>query len=769
MVAVATLLALALALTAAPPAAPQAFATGGGDAFAELLHCTDVVAPASHNFALLPRPNGVHVASVRAAVRLLEQTASTTLELELRNEGGQPAEAIVLLPVPDDAAVSAFELEGSAAEATARVVARDEARRIYDEIVRRLKDPGLLEFAGHAMVKSSVFPIPAHGVQRVRLCYEHLLERDGARIDYVLARSESLAAQVPWTIDVSVHSRAGVAMLYSPSHELDVARVDGSSMTARLAASARLNPGSFRLSYLTQQKELTASLFAYPDPRVGGGYFLLMAGMPARSDGDRAQVRRELTVVLDRSGSMAGSKWDQARAAALQAIEGLVDGESFNLIDYSTTVALFAAAPVVKDASSSAQARGYLASLRPNGGTNIHDALVEALRQPHVEGTLPLVLFLTDGLPTVRSTSEVTLRELVVNGNVHQRRIFTFGVGADVNAPLLDRIADVTRASTTYVLPGEDVELAVAKVWKKLYGPLLSDVRLDTLAPDGSLDPRRIRELAPMSLPDQFEGDSLIVLGQYVGEAPLAFQVSGRHLGKPSTFRFTLDLARATTRNAFVPRLWATRRIAFLVDQVRELGSAERSPFLAPPVGNDPRLVELTEEILRLSTEFGVLTEYTAFLATDGADLRSWSQLTEQCNATLAGRAMNERSGFGAVAQGSNFNDRKSKSTVDLRNGFVDVAAGNDKLARVEIATVQQVGDRAFFCNQGQWVDSKIIGLPALPAAAEPLPLVELGSPAWHTLVDELVADGRAALLTLRGDVVLDHRGRRLLVRLGGE
>lgn len=787
------LLALLLALAWAPStafalahaAAPQV-AVGAGDPFADLARVTDIVAPATRSFALAPRPAGVAIVGVRAFVKLQEQTASTTLELELMNHGATPAEAIVLLPVPDGAAISAFAIEGQSREATAQLLPRAEARRLYDEIVRRLRDPGLLEFAGHSAVKSSVFPVPAHGTQRVRLTYDHLLEREGARIDYVLPRSESLSTRTPWSIDVSVKSRAGVALLYSPSHELETVRLAPDAMTARLAERSRLSPGALRLSYLVQEEELSASLFAYPDPRVGGGYFLLMAGLPEPDAAARSRLRRELTVVLDRSGSMAGAKWDQARAAALQAIEGLADGESFNLIDYSTSVALFAAAPVTNGPTTRQQARAYLDALRPNGGTNIHDALVEALRQPHVEGTLPLVLFLTDGLPTVRATSEAVLREVVERGNPHQRRIFTFGVGADVNAPLLDRIADATRASTTYVLPGEEVELAVAKVCQKLWGPLLADVGLATLAPDGSPDPRRMRERTPATLPDLFAGESLIVLGQYVGEAPLCFEVTGRQLGAQRRFRFTLDVARATTRNAFVPRLFATRRIAYLVDQVRALGVDVGTPG-GLPLSADPvraaALRELTDEILRLSTEFGVLTEYTAFLATDGADFGSWSQLTEACHLNLEGRAIAQRSGFGAVAQGWNYNDRKAKANVDPRNGFLDLAAG-DQLAHVEIATVQQVGEGAFFCNRGQWVDSKLIHAAATPAAAPfgaPLgapvtaPLydgpvatvIELGSAEWSTLVDELLVDGRGALLTIRGEVLLDHRGRRLRLRLG--
>jgi Ca-activated chloride channel family protein len=733
----------------------------------DLDRCSHVIVPQSRSFVMRPHWPGVSIAAVRAHVKLLEETASTSLEIELVNEGPQQAEAVVLLPVPGDAAVSSFAFDGPAPEPTAQLLPRDEARRVYDEIVNRLRDPALLEFAGFNLVRSSVFPVPPHGRQRVRLTYEHLLPRDGQRIDYVLPRSESLASAIPWDVTAEVRSRAPISMVYSPSHDLVTTRVDAHLFKVRVSESARANPGPFRLSWLRETGELSASLFAYPDPKIGGGYFLLMAGLPATTAEDRKAIAREVTIVFDRSGSMAGVKMAQARAAALQVVEGLAEGEWFNVIDYSTTVSMFAPAPVKKSRETTLQARAYLESLRPNGGTNIYDALSEALRQPRADGALPIVLFLTDGIPTVRNTSEVALRELVEQGNEHGRRFFTFGVGADVNAPLLDRIADVTRASTTYVLPGEDVEVKVAQVYRQLYGPVLSDVKVETLAADGTPDTRRVRDLIPAHIPDRFDGDSVILLGQYTGAAPLSFRVAGDFLGRPRDFRFQFGLDGATTRNAFVPRLWATRRIAYLVDQVRELGAATTlNPIGAPSlVQNDPRFKELTDEILRLSIEFGVLTEYTSFLATEGTNLGRWDTLALACGDNLESKAVRMRSGAEGVAQGLNFNNRKLQESVDYRNPFFD-----EKLARVEIATVQQVCDRAFFQNQGQWIDGRLIPRSdSAPAPLAPDEVIELGTDAHRKLVDELVSEGRQGVIALRGDILLEHRGRRVLVRNGTE
>jgi Ca-activated chloride channel family protein len=373
---------------------------------------------------------------------------------------------------------------------------------------------------------------------------------------------------------------------------------------------------------LAERDPVAASLFAYPDPKVKGGYFLLVASLPRVN----VRARREVTVVIDRSGSMAGPKMDQARAAALQIVEGLGDGEAFNLVDFGNQVSLFAERPVARDKGTLLRARAYLDALRPIGGTNTHDALVEALRQPHAEGLVPVVFFLTDGLPTVGQTAEPSIRALVDVGNPHRRRVFTFGVGDDVNAPLLDRLAEASRATAAYVRPGEDIEEAVGRAFERFKGPVLASARLTDAA--GS-----IAEMVPATLPDLFADDQLVVLGQYRGEGPLSLSLDGEFQGAPRSLRFTFDLDGATTRNAFVPRLWAARKIAFLVDRVRQAGTP------------DPKTIE---EIVRLSAEWGILSEYTAFFAREGTDLSDWDAINFRVMTELAEKAVKERCGAGA-------------------------------------------------------------------------------------------------------------------------
>jgi len=173
----------------------------------------------------------------------------------------------------------------------------------------------------------------------------------------------------------------------------------------------------------------------------------------------------------------------------------------------------FAARPVRKSVETDREVGKFLGELNARGGTNIHDALLEALRPARAEGTLPIVLFMTDGLATIGQTSESAIRDLTRQHNPHRKRIFSFGVGVDVNTPLLEKMASKNRSFTTFILPDEAVEMKVARVFDRLKGPVMADTEL-TIGGDG---PRRASALISDQLPDLYEGDQIVLIdGQSV-------------------------------------------------------------------------------------------------------------------------------------------------------------------------------------------------------------------------------------------------------------
>ena len=751
------------------------------------------------------RPDRVHIGPVKmtavdASIRITGQVGATTMRITLANSASMIQEAQLLIPVPEGAVVKSFVLEGLGEDGIARVLPADEARRIYNGIVRRSRDPGLLEFAGYNLIRSSVFPIPPNGEQSVSLTYEQVLPADSDRVDYVLPRSESLEQPgVAWSFSLVIRSTRPISTVYSPSHDLVTERVSQTHVRVSVpAGSAQNDIGPLLISYLLERPAggVAATLLTYPDATVGdgqGGYFLLLAGLPAERPANVEPVKREVIVVIDRSGSMRGEKIAQAVEAALQVIEGLDDGEAFNIIDYSNSVEMFAESPVIKSRESIAEARTYLAAIKANGGTALHDAIVEALRQGHHEGMLPMVLFLTDGLPTVGERSEVAIREAAKAANKHNRRVFTFGVGYDVNAPLLTTIARQSRATSTFVLPEEDVEVKVGQVFRKLSGPVLSEPTLTVIGADGATTTRAVRDLMPGNLPDLFEGDQLILLGQYMQDEPLKLRLSGDYFGRDRTFEFSFGMDKATTRNSFVPRLWASRKIAAMVDEIRAMGAdGSAALYGAPRPTEDPRFKELVDEIITLSMKWGILTEYTSFLAVepgmvaggggmetflglralDRADVLGGVALSPSDASTferqarvresLRNRALEERSGGGAVAQSLNSVGRSVQLKMNKSNAFYD-----EDMNMVSNTLVKQINADTFYNFGGGWIDAKVVeSIKDKGEETEPDETIEFDTEAFYVLLDTLVKQHRQAVLAMGGDVYLSLNGKNILVKL---
>lgn len=738
----------------------------------------NIVVPQSRVIVHPGHSQPVSIREVGANVAIKEQVATTTLTIVLANPSGQQQEAQIILPVPDGSTVRAFEMEGMPNEGQAQILSREEARRIYESIVRSMRDPGLVEFAGLNLIKTSVFPVAAGGTQKIRLTYEQVLVADGNRVDYVLPRTESLERSgISWSMKVEIASKRPISTFYSPSHELVVERKGPGAAT--IAVTSAGDPGSFRLSYITEAKAdqgVSASMMAYPDSKVAadGGYMLLIAGVP-ELPADRPKVKREVTVVIDRSGSMRGEKIEQAKSAALQVIEALEDGEMFNIIDYSDSIASFSDKPQVKNAETIVKAREYIGNIRAVGGTNIHDALVEALRQQPIgdaASTMPLVLFLTDGLPTVGERREVAIREAAAKANTHKRRIFTFGVGVDVNAPLLSALAQTSRATSTFVLPSEDVEVKVGQVFKRLSGPVLAEPRLIVMGDDGTSAPAgALREILPGTLPDLFDGDQLVLLSQYTSSKPLRLAIEGNYLGKPRRFEFSFEFDSASTSNSFVPRLWASRKIAVLIDSIRQAtADAGLSTSSSSVIASDPKMKELVDEIVRLSTEFGILTEYTAFLAAEsgamaglpasGFEMRDGDSfqlspsssiqyrysVQQQAAESLEKRAAGDRAGAGGVNQSINLGAQAAQSKLNTRNEYVDA-----ELNSVQTASIKQVADQTLYCRDGVWMDANIYNVKDTLTSRT----IEFASDDYFTLVSKLAKEGRQGMLAERADCLL--------------
>jgi len=706
----------------------------------------------------------IQIKALEAEVDILEAVAQTEILVRLYNPSARSQEVVLLLPVPENAAIKSFEFMGKSISPNVELLPASQAKEEYNSIVSKLKDPALLEFAGYSLIKSSLFPIPAGGEQAIRINYEQVLPYNGGVMEYLLPRTQRLSeSSIPFRLKAKVSYSSPLCAIYSPTHSIKTEKKGPYVINVELKQTGNMEPGSFLMTILPEKGDLSAALMAYPDPGQKGGYFLLFAGLPGSlKHKEKSGLKREVMLILDKSGSMEGKKIEQAKAALLQVVQSLDDGEAFNIITYSNIIERFSLNSVIKSTKTEADARAYISAIQANGGTNLHDAVNEAMLSQPIEGLHPVAILLSDGLPTVGETSEFKIRDACKAANKFKRRIFTFGVGFDVNVPLLDKLAESSKGSMCCVLPSENVESKVSLLFDKLEGPTFTSPILKTLDEQGAITTRAVCDLLPQNTPDMYMGDRLVIMGRYQNRDSLRFRLEGDYLGQARAFEFNFNLSNASRKNSFVPRLWASRMIALLLDELRQKGPVAISSLnvlsstLPSPV-TDPETKELVDEIVRLSLKFGILTEYTSFLALEGSDLSDNDALVVKANGNIIISGNNVRSGNHAVSQQENFKAQRNQTFLNNCNAFYD-----KNMDRVEVTTIQQVADLAFFRRNKQWVDSRVI---KTSKKITPHEVVKFGSDRFKEIFKKLVQANRQAAASLGNDTIFELDGKVIQVK----
>lgn len=711
-----------------------------------------------------PVATDLTVKRIDVDVTIEKQTAHTRMQMEIRNGGNTPALTEIVVPVPAEAKQSTFRIldrgQKNLAAKQAQLMTLSEATRFNRRYAVNQKDTAVLEFLGVPLARTGRFSIPAASTRSVEVRFDHKLKSTGPRVDYVLPRTELMNEQTPWSVSCKIVHDQPVCTTYSPSHPITTTSPKPGETLVRTTAAAAKQPGTFRCSFLKEVGDVSGSIYTCPSSgKPDEGYFLLLAGVK-QPPADAATIPREVTLCLDRSGSMQGTKIEQVRRAATEVLKSLDEREAFNVITYNGQVDRFRENPVKNTPQNQKDAVDYIDRMQPRGGTNLYDALDQSVSQKPTPGALPIVLFLTDGLPTVGNTAENDITRLVEQSNTHDRRVYTFGVGVDVNAPLLKQVAEESRAAPTFILPKENVEEKVSKTFRQLNGAVFADLKLraaETKEPSAA----KISNLLPARLPDLYRGDQLVLLGQYKGMQPQELVLSGNLLGKQREFYFTLEPHKASAEHLFVSRLWAGRKIAALVDRIRELGAYDNNFLNYLESEQNPRVKKLAEEVLALTAEHGIVTEYTAFLARPGNSLIERELLVNEAVINFENRAMKTRVGMGAVNQSVNNSNLKNLHCLNYGNCYYDASMNT-----VTIKNVQQLGGLAFFRQGDEWYDSRLmLSKQAKKSNAEAQREVQFGTKEYWSLAAHLTQKGQQGLMALPGNVVLLVDGQPVLIR----
>jgi Ca-activated chloride channel family protein len=622
--------------------------------------------------------------SSQVRVQVDGRVARVEVEEQFRNNGGGVAEGTYLYPMPGEAVFTDFSLWMGEQEVRGEMMQADQARGIYEEIVRRLKDPALLTLEGHGLIRARVFPIQPGETRKVVLRYTQMLERSGdaLRLRYAIGNRDrgrdrgrgdgGGEFRDQFSLRVTLPDTPELGTPYSPTHQLITRRM-GERLVVSLDPEAS---GDVEL-FIPLRRGLVGTSLVTHAPGGEPGYFMLLLAPPQAETGD--VIPRDLSLVVDVSGSMSGVKMDQARAAILQTLETLQPSDRFRLVAFSSAVRHFRPGLVPATEANVAAARRFAENLVANGGTNIEGALNAVLDRPASEERLPIIIFLTDGIPSVGEQAPDRIAE-AAGTRIGRNRIFTVGVGHDVNTYLLDRLAREGRGSAEYVAPDADVEVAVGSLAAKIQHPALVNLRIVQ-------SPVNLVESYPQQLPDLFFGEELVVFGRYRGEGAGTLVIEGERNGRRERFTARAAFPGTEDDNEFIPKLWASRRIGDLTRQIRIEGAT-------------PALVQ---QVRDLGLRYGILTEYTSYLVLEpgmGGDRPMRTERQDNLAQPLAA-APRAQTGAGAFASA----DASAKMSSAGSVAETEALAERRMREMSRSQPMRRAGSKVFQDLNGTWVD----------------------------------------------------------------
>jgi Ca-activated chloride channel family protein len=683
----------------------------------------------------MPRPihrlTPLEVRSVKTTATIKDQVAQTKIEQEFYNPNPRQLEGTFIMPLPKGAHLEKFRMDVNGKMTEAELLSAEKAKSIYEEIVRKAKDPALLEYVGRELVKVRIFPIDANSTKKIEVSYTQVLKSDTGLTSFKLPLNTSKYCSTPmknFSLKLELETGTELKTIYSATHNVEVVRHGAKRATVGLEQQELNADKDFELFYSAEKSDLGMSMLTY---RGAGedGYFMLFAS-PGFSDEKRKVIPKDVVFVLDTSGSMSGKKLEQAKKALTFCIQNLNDEDRFEVIRFSTeTEALFRELKKVSE-DSRRTAEEFVSRMKTIGGTAINEALKTALETGDKDSKRPkLVAFLTDGLPTVGDTSLDGIINTVKERSKGLTRVFAFGVGTDVNTHLLDRIAEETRAASQYVLPDEDIEVKLSSFFSKINDPVLADLSL-------TFDDVKTSKIHPGTLPDLFKGQQLIVLGRFTDGGKAKVELRGKIGEEEKRFSETVEFTKEDTKHEFIPRLWATRRVGYLLEEIRHRGEN----------------AELREEVTALAKQYGIVTPYTSYLITEDQPAQEMSRirLGRDGNATTFRRSapaaptrtMAEREklvraqasdqhGDAAVAGARlNYSLKSAENIQQVQQApeevqlFVNTGRLQARTETVEgrrpFQNAQQfVGQRTFQLDGGFWNETSVIGSKEEPVRME--------------------------------------------------
>ncbi|HWL38719.1 MAG TPA: VIT domain-containing protein [Gemmatimonadaceae bacterium] len=663
-------------------------------------------------------------------VELVDRVLRYEISETFVNRGSRVGEADYMFPLPKGAAFQDLKLSIDGQMVAGETMSAERARQIYEEIVRSQRDPALLEWMGYGLLRARIFPIAPGEERKVVVRFQVVAPREGdaLRVDYFrgLRTSRTESGRQPegrtsFLLRYPDDPAYGIA--YSPTHSITTGHGSARRVEVRDAR------GEITVLIPVRRAARAAISLLTNAPGNDDGFALITLSPPALAP---RPVPRDLTFVLDVSGSMAGKKMEQARAAGKQFLQSLSSRDRFRLIDFSSDVRTFRDDFTIASSANLRAAERYLDDLEAQGSTNISGALEEALSTPVQSGRLPIVLFLTDGLPTVGERDAGVIASAVARRR-GPRRLFTFGIGADLNVSLIEQVALEGRGTASFVRPEESVERAVSIVASRLTNPLVTDVRVRA-------DGIRLRKMHPSGPVDIFAGEDLVVLARYDGSGSATLRFEGQTSNGPVNWATNVRFPERSRENSFVARLWATQRVGYLSAEKRKHGGSR----------------EVDDEIRELGERYGIPTEFSSYLVLEpGMNPQLRGRIGSGVNRLDEVVVTGATGGAARAPAAQRF---ESAKTASAQRAATNMAAVDSLSGLRDETRVRRLGNVTFVLRDSVWTDARykteLTTLRVKPFSSAYFRLIEVVPELREafSLSERLIVAGRAMAIELTPD-----------------
>ena len=541
----------------------------------------------------------LELTSVDVAVQIDERIARTRTDQIFTNHAEWEVEGIYEFTLPEGAIITDLVLWIGDKRIQGEVLEKEEARRTYDDIVGRRIDPALIEQVTPNQFRLSIFPFPANGSRRVEFEYMQLLESRNGRLDYSfpLAPETDQPLQMElFVLRAQVRSQHAFEVTASGLPRLtEIDQPEDQRSANIFFGDEQIKPREdFTLTIRQTDDRPKPSVLSFA-PRANddlGYYALWLPPLPELTQGD--PLPRSLTFVIDISSSMQQGKLQAVKGALIAAIDALDSADLFNIVVFTHRADSFAAAPVPADPANKRAATAFINQQDALGVSNFKAGLGRAMQQAFPANRVNHVIFLTDGLPTLGEIELEPLSEMIGQWSAGQARLFTIGVGQDVDQGFLTGLAEEHRGEAYFLSDEGDIEAALQELFESFTFPILL---LDEL----SFDQVEIHDIHPRGLETLAAGRELFQVGRYRGGGTFTLSLTG-HVGEENvSLDFPLEFTQTDVSGGLIPRLWAYQKIQALEEQIARFGEQQ----------------ELLDDILALGLEYRLVTRRTSLFAPD--------------------------------------------------------------------------------------------------------------------------------------------------------